>query len=34
VESSPLTNREARIAARGVVRTCEGIVATLVPARV
>jgi hypothetical protein len=34
VESSPLTSREARIAARGVVRTCEGIVASLVPARV
>ena len=32
VESSPLTSREARIAARGVVRTCEGIVASLVPA--
>jgi len=34
VESSPLTSREAKIAARGVVRTCEGIVAALVPARV
>ena len=34
VESSPMTSRDARIAARGVVRTCEGIVATLVPARV
>jgi hypothetical protein len=32
VESSPLTSRDARIAARGVVRTCEGIVAGLVPA--
>ena len=34
VESSPMTSRDARIAARSVVRTCEGIVATLVPARV
>ena len=34
VESSPLTSRETKIAARGVVRTCEGIVAALVPARV
>ncbi len=34
VASSPLTTREARIAASGVVRTCEGIVAGLVPARV
>ena len=34
VESSPLTSREARIAARGVIRTCEGIVASLAPARV
>jgi hypothetical protein len=33
VESSPLTGREARIAAQGVVRTCEGMVAGLVPAR-
>jgi hypothetical protein len=32
VESSPLTSRETRIAAAGVVRTCEGIVAGLVPA--
>ena len=34
VESAPMTSREARIAARGVVRTCEGIVASLVPASV
>jgi len=34
VESSPLTSREVKIAAQGVVRTCEGIVAALVPARV
>ena len=33
VESSPLTSREAKIAAGGVARTCEGMVAALLPPR-
>jgi hypothetical protein len=33
VESSPLTSRDAKVAAQGVVRTCEGMVAALLPPR-